>query len=339
VSTSSGRTRRTAVIAATVLAVLGVTVASIAGLRSRGSDDAPAGASTLRVGDQKAGSKALLAAAGELDHLPDRIEWSEFASGPPLLEALNAGAIDIGATGDTPPIFAAAAGSKLALVAVTRAQPNGAAILVPKDSPIQSLEQLRGTKIAVAKGSSANYHLLAALRSVGLSIADVTPAYLAPADALGAFSSKSVDAWVIWDPYTAIAQAQTGARILRDGNGLIGGLGFQIAAPAALADQARQQAIGDYLARLTRARIWADSHRSEWATAWAKEAGISPAVATVTVQRARQLPILLDDTVIKEEQTEAAAFHTAKLIPRAVDIAGIVDRRFNQAVQAAIGKP
>jgi sulfonate transport system substrate-binding protein len=331
--------RRVALIAGVVIAIIGATTASVLGLHSSAdTGSAPKGALTLRVGDQKAGSRAVLAAAGELENLPYKIEWSQFASGPPLLEALNAGAIDIGGTGDTPPIFAAAAGSKIALVAVTRSVPSGSAILVPKDSPIRSLADLRGRKIAVAKGSSANYHLLAALRAGGLTVPDVTPTYLAPADALGAFSSGTVDAWAIWDPYTAIAQAQTGARVLVDGKGLISGLGFQVAAPAALADPRRQAAIGDYVVRLARARLWADGHRDDWATTWAEEAGIPRAVALVSVRRAQQRPVPIDVAVIKEEQTEADAFSAAGLIKGRVDIAALVDRRFNAAVEAAARK-
>jgi sulfonate transport system substrate-binding protein len=322
--------RRTATIAGAVAAVVAVTAFAAFGLHSRDSaGSAPAGAVTLKVGDQKAGSRAVLAAAGLLDNLPYKIQWSEFAAGPPLLEAVNAGAIDLGGVGDTPPIFAAAAGSRITLVAATRATPNGAAILVGKDSPIRSLAELRGRKVAVTKGSSANYHLLAALRHAGLSMSDITPTWLAPPDALSAFTSHTVDAWVIWDPYTAIAQAQTGARILADGNGLVGGLGFQVAAPAALADRAKSAAITDYLSRLARARVWADTHRGEWATAWAKEAGIPREVALIAVNRAHQLPVAIDDGLIKEEQAEADAFHKASLIPRAVDVAAIADRRFN----------
>jgi sulfonate transport system substrate-binding protein len=287
----------------------------------------------LRVGDQKAGSRALLAAAGLLSGTTYRIAWSEFAAGPPLLEAVNAGAVDIGAVGDTPPIFAAAAGSRITMVAATLSAPRGSAILVPKDSPITSVDQLKGRRVALAKGSSANAHLLNALKRAGLSFGDITPAYLPPADALAAFSQGSVDAWAIWDPYTALAQERTGARVLVDGGGgLLSGLGFNVAAPAALADKGKEAAIRDYLGRLARARAWTRTHHDAWSTAWAKEAQLPVSVARTSVERADQHAVPIDDALVASEQQTADAFRDAGLIPNRVDVAAAVDRRFNDTV-------
>ena len=294
-----------------------------------------AGASTvvLRVGDQKAGSRALLSAAGLLDTTGYRIEWSQFPAGPPLLEALNAGAIDIGAVGDTPPVFAAAAGGDIRLVAATYSVPRGSALLVPKDSPVTAVAALKGKRVALARGSSANAHLLNALRQAGLTFADITPAYLPPADALAAFTQGSVDAWAIWDPYTALAQEKTGARILVDGTGgLQSGLGFNVSTPKVLADPGRQKAVRDYLGRLAKARAWTRTHHDAWAAAWAKEASIPVSAAAVSVQRADQRSVPIDDELIRSEQATADAFGDAGLIPKKVDIRSIVDIRFNDTV-------
>jgi sulfonate transport system substrate-binding protein len=292
-----------------------------------------AGGVVLKVGDQKAGSRALLVAAGLLDGTPYQIQWSEFTSGPPLLEALNAGAIDIGATGDTPPIFAAAAGSKIVLVGASKSVPAGAAILVPDKSPIHDLAGLKGRKIAVAKGSSANAHLLNALAKANFTFSDITPAYLQPADALAAFSNGSVDAWAIWDPYTALAQQRVHARILIDGTGgLQSGLGFQIASPAALANSGKVDAIRDFLARIAKARVWVKTHQHDWAAAWAKDANIPIEAAQIAVQRADQTEVPIDSALIAAEQHTADTFTRAKLIPGQISIAGIVDNRFNGTV-------
>jgi sulfonate transport system substrate-binding protein len=330
--------RRT-VIAALIgtLALGGMAACSSAGASATkpASVSGQSGGVVLKIGDQKAGSRALLAAAGLLDGTPYRVEWSEFTSGPPLLEALNADAVDIGAVGDTPPIFSAAAGSKIVLVGAYYAEPKGAAILVPKNSSITDLSGLKGKRVAVAKGSSANAHLLNALHKAGLTFHDITPAYLQPADALAAFSNGSVDAWAIWDPYTALAQEKTGARILIDGTGgLQSGLGFQVAAPAALRDKARSEAIHDYLRRLAQARLWTQSHQDAWAAAWAKEAGIPVSVAATAVARANQHAVSIDDSVIKSEQATADGFADAGLIPKRLDIAHIADRRFNDTASA-----
>jgi sulfonate transport system substrate-binding protein len=292
----------------------------------------------LRVGDQKAGAQPLLQAAGLLDNLPYKIQWSSFTAGPPLLEAVNAHAIDVGSVGDAPPIFAAAADSDITIVSASQQTPRGAAILVPKDSNLKTLADLKGKKVAVTQGSSANWHLLSALSSVGLTFDDITPVYLQPADALSGFSTGRLDAWAIWDPYTAVAQEQTGARILRDGQGLVGGLSFQVASPSALQDPKKVKALRDYLSRIAAARVWALTHTEEWAKVWSEQAGISPEAALNAAQRADAEAVPLTDDVIKAEQAEADAFAKAGLIPKSATIGDIVDRRFNAAIEAATAK-
>lgn len=322
--------RRLLVPAAVVLALVSGCSAAAGAGNQPAKVSGKAGGVVLRVGDQKAGSRALLAAAGLLDGTSYQIRWSEFAAGPPLLEALHANAIDVGAVGDTPPIFAAAGGNPIRLVAATYSQPAGSAILVAKDSPIGTLAGLKGRKVALAKGSSANAHLLNALASVGLTFADIQPAYLAPADALAAFTQGSVDAWAIWDPYTALAQEKTGARVLVDGSGgLLSGLGFNVSSPAALGDKAKVAAIHDYLGRLAKARQWTRTHHDAWSVSWAKEAGIPESVAKVAVERADQHAVPIDDALVAAEQQTADAFSRAGLIPAKVDITAVVDRRFN----------
>src|SRR5690606_4197022 len=246
-----------------LLAVLLLVATGTACATAGNGGGAPADTVTLRIGDQKAGSRAVLEAAGLLEGTPYRITWAQFTSGPPLLEAVHAGAVDIGGVGNTPPIFAAAAGSRITVVAAFRQNPVGAAILVPDGSPITTPAQLKGKRVAVAKGSSAHYHLLAVLKQAGLSFADIQPQYLQPADALAAFSSGTVDAWAIWEPFTSQARLEHKARVLTDGTAYVNGLNFQVASPAALQDPAKEAAIRDFLERLAKARTWAISHQSE----------------------------------------------------------------------------
>src|SRR6202012_5498965 len=179
----------------------------------------------VRIGYQKYGKLVLLKGKGSLEEklkpLGYRVSWTEFPSGPPLLEALNVGALDFGVTGETPPIFAQAAGAPLVYLAYDPPAPQGEAILVPKDSPLKSVADLRGKKVAFNKGSNVHYLLVKALEKAGLKYTDITPTFLAPSDALAAFSRGAVDAWVIWDPYEAAAEASTGARILTDGTGIV----------------------------------------------------------------------------------------------------------------------
>src|SRR5882724_2624930 len=157
---------------------------------------------TLHIGDQAgSGAQSLLTAAGLISKLPFKAVWSDFTSGPPMLQAMGSGSVDIGAVGDAPPVFAAAGGEKIAVVGATVENPQAAALLLPKGSPVQSVAQLKGKSVAVSEGSSANYHLLAVLKQAGLTVKDVTVENLQPAQALAAFASGHVAAWDVWSPY------------------------------------------------------------------------------------------------------------------------------------------
>src|SRR5213592_3777714 len=187
----------------------------------------------LRIGFQKYGKLVLLKSKGTLeDKLKAagyKVVWTEFPSGPPLLEAVNVGAIDFGNTGEAPPIFAQAAGAPIQYVAYEPPAPKGEAILVPKDSPLKSVADLKGKKIALNKGSNVHYLLVKALQRSGVKYTDVQTVFLPPADARAAFERGAVDAWVIWDPFLAAAEKQLGARVLADGKGLVSNHQFYLA--------------------------------------------------------------------------------------------------------------
>ncbi|MPY49540.1 ABC transporter substrate-binding protein [Streptomyces acidicola] len=299
------------------------------------------GSLTLNVGDQKGGSEAILRAAGELKNLDYEIKWSTFTSGPPLLEAVNAKAVDIGGVGNTPPVFAAGANSRIKVVAAWHGTSKGDAILVPEGSKLTKPAELRGRSIAVAQGSSAHYQLVASLKKAGLTFSDVQVKYLQPADALAAFTSGKVDAWAVWDPYTSqVLQAKQG-RILTTGEGVTNGLSFQVAAPTALNDRKKSAAIEDYLERLRRAYAWVYDHPEEWATEWAKDTGLPYEVALASVKRtnASRVAVAVDEPLIASEQRIADAFTSLKLIPREVDFGTFVDTRYNGDLPPSTAKP
>lgn len=300
------------------------------GIGSAGNTDGK-GSVTLDVGDQKGGSEAVLRAAGELDDLPYTIKWATFTSGPPMLEAVNAGAVDIGAVGNTPPVFAAGAKSKITVVAATHGDSAGEAILVPEDSPLRKPADLRGKTVAVAQGSSAHYQLIASLERAGLTLDDIKVTLLQPADALAAFTSGKVDAWAVWDPYTSQILGGGKGRVLTDGRGVVNGLNLQVAAPAALKDTRKAEAIGDLVQRLRRAQDWVFKHPEEWAKVWAKDTGLPYDVALDAVKRSygTRVPVALDRAAIDSEQKVADTFADLGLIPRRFDFADYVDARFN----------
>ncbi|MEU6377176.1 ABC transporter substrate-binding protein [Streptomyces sp. NPDC046909] len=308
---------------------------------STGSGTDGKGSLTLNVGDQKGGSEAILRAAGELDDLDYKIKWSTFTSGPPLLEAVNAKAVDIGGVGNTPPVFAAGAGSKIKVVAAWHGNSKGEAILVPDDSKLKKTTDLKGKSVAVAQGSSAHYQLVASLKDAGLSISDIKVKYLQPADALAAFTSGQVDAWAVWDPYTSqILQAKQG-RILTTGEGVVNGINVQVAAPSALADKDKAAAIKDYLERLRRATEWVYDHQEEWAKVWAKDTGLPYDVALASVKRTNstRVAVAVDKPLIASEQAIADTFTELKLIPKKVDFAEFVDPRYNGGLPASTTAP
>lgn len=298
---------------------------------------------TLRVGDQKGGTEALLRSAGELDNLPFRIEFSTFTSGPPQIEAATAGKIDFAVTGNTPPIFGAASNARVKVVSAYANNAVGDAILLPATSTISSVAGLKGKKVAVAKGSSAHGHLLLQLRKANLTLGagkDVEPVFLQPADALSAFTSGAVDAWAIWDPYTAIVDLENHPKTLITAEGVSNGYGFGIAGDQALADPKRNTAIRELVIRLARASAWAKSHPGQWAADYSREIGIDPRAGRTAQDRSVRPAIELSDAVIDDEQQLSDVFADAGQIQDgATDFADFSDKRYNDALRPYFSAP
>ncbi|MCX8255970.1 alkanesulfonate transporter subunit; periplasmic-binding component of ABC superfamily protein [Beijerinckiaceae bacterium RH AL1] len=278
-------------------------------------------AQTLRVGIQKYGSLVLLRASGllekRLEPLGWRVEWRQFVSGPPLMEALGAGAIDVGTAGDTPPIFAQAAGVPLVYLGTEPPAPRGEAILVHEDSPIRTLADLKGKKVAFNKGSNVHALYIASLAKAGINPKDVTPVYLSPPDGRAAFERRSVDAWVIWDPFLAAAQAAVKTRVLVDGTGLAGNRQFYLGNKRftdATIIQALRAAITDMDKQAT-----ADPKGA--AAALAPGIGLPEPVVAVAVARQTWNLQPVDQAVAAEQQRLADTFFKLGLIPRAIKIA------------------
>jgi len=287
---------------------------------------------TLHIGDQAgSGAQALLTAAGLINKLPFKADWSDFTSGPPMLQAMGSGSIDIGAVGDAPPVFAAAGGSKVAVVAATVANPDAAALLVPKGSAVHSVAQLKGQAIAVAEGSSANYHLLAVLKQAGLTVKDVKIENLQPAQALAAFASGHIAAWDIWSPFIEQAQVQHGARVLVNGKPIGKTFSFQVASRAALGNPGKVAAIKAYLKLINEAHVWANTHQAVWASTWAQATGLPTSIMAKAAADDTAQIAPIDTTVISSEQSISNAFSSAGLIPGKVDFANFAVSTFNSS--------
>ena len=279
----------------------------------------------VRIGYQKYGKLVLLKGRGTLEQklkpLGYSVSWTEFPSGPPLLEALNVGSIDFGIAGETPPIFAQAAGAPLVYLAYDPPAPQGEAILVPKDSPLKSVADLKGKKVALNKGSNVHYLLVRALEQAGLKYSDIQTVFLAPADALAAFTRGSVDAWVIWDPYEAAAEASTGARILADGTGLVANHQFYFSSKKFLADNAK--AVDVVLDALNEVDDWTKHNIEAVAEQLSPSIGLPASVLAVSLKRESYGILPINNEVIASQQRIADTFVALGLVPKAINVSDL----------------
>lgn len=306
--------------------LLGVVVASLA---TYGSLIAPASAQTaagtpkeLRIGYQKYGTLVILKARGTLEkRLAEKgvaVKWTEFPFGPPLLEAINVGSIDVGTTGEAPPIFAQAAGADLVYIGNEPPAPSAEALIVPKDSPVRTVADLKGKKIAVGKGSNANFLLVKLIENAGLKFSDVEVAYLPPADARAAFESGRVDAWAIWDPFLAAAEKQLNARVVADGKGAVANHQFYLAARAYA--EKHPEIVHILLDEIDKIDQWGRQNPKEVAKFIAPLIGIDLPIIDVAAHRLTYGVKPVTPEVIAAQQKIADKFYELKLVPKHVKV-------------------
>ncbi len=306
--------------------VSGLVLAALAAVLVPGT--AHAQDKVIRIGFQKYGNVILLKGKGGLERklapLGFKVEWKEFPSGPPLLEAFNVGAIEFGHAGEAPPIFGQAAGAPFVYVAHEPPAPRGEAILVPKNSPLKTVADLKGKKVALNKGSNVHYLLVRALENAGVKYGEIEPVFLAPADARAAFERGAVDAWVIWDPFQAAAEVATGARTLTDATGLASNHQFYLAAQK-FAD-ANPQVIDAVIAALAHIDDWARDKAGTVAEELSAGIGIPAPVLEIALKRQSYGIKPIDAAVVAEQQRIADTFHALGLLPRPIRISDAVRR-------------
>jgi len=308
-------TKRNILGGALVLAALAISPAR--------AEDKPA---EIRIGTQKGGFFPAVRQRHTVEDafkpLGIEVKWIDFQFGPPLLEAINVGAVDFGFVGDSPPIFAQAGGAKIRYVAAVKSEGNTQAIIVPQDSPIKTLADLKGKRIAFGKGSSAHNLLVAALEKAGLTWSDITPAPLAPADATAAFVKGAVDAWSIWDPYLALAELKEKARVIVFDKDVHKPNAFYIAASDFV------EKYPSLVARLNAVFAsegrWADTHHEEVAKAQTEATGVDIEAIRRFVDRSNYRVVPVDDEVIRSQQIVADRFARLGLIPKPVNVSDIV---------------
>jgi sulfonate transport system substrate-binding protein len=304
--------------------VLGLLSAAAAGALAAGLPGAALAQSkpVLRIGYQKYGTLTLLKGRGTLEkRLAAKgvdVKWTEFPAGPVLLEGLNVGSIDFGTVGEAPPIFAQAAGADLVYVGNEPPSPSSEAIVVPKDSKIRTLADLKGKRVALNKGSNVHFLLLKALEKAGVGYREIETVFLPPADARAAFERGSVDAWAIWDPFLAAAEKQLGARVLADGKGLVSNHQFYLAArPYAEKNQEIIRIVIDELAKVDE---WGRVNQKEVAAVLAVQTGLDPAILELAAARYAYGVKPITPDVVAQQQKVADAFSALKLIPKPISV-------------------
>lgn len=275
----------------------------------------------ITVGYQKYGSLIILKGTGELEKNFKahgvNVVWAEFQFGPPLLEAVNAGKVDIGIVGETPPVFAqAATGSSIVYVAHEPASPKGEGLVVKADSPVKSVSELKGKKVAVAKGSNSHYFLIQALAKEGLTLNDITPTYLPPAEARVALEQGHVDAWSIWDYFYASAEIQSGVRTLTNGEGIVDNHAFYISRRPFV--EQYPDAVKGVLDEVTKTDAWITANPVAAAASLATQTGVDAKILERAISRSNYGPQALKPEVIEAQQKIADTIHNLGLIPKPI---------------------
>ena len=286
---------------------------------------ARADAAELRIGYQKSSVNLMVVRERKLldARLPGtRLKWVEFPAGPQILEALAVDSLDFGFTGDTPPVFAQAAGKDIWYAGLEPPKPTSSAILVPADSPIRTLADLKGKRVGFQKGSSAHFLVVRGVEKGGLQWSDITPLYLTPSDGRAAFERGALDAWGIWDPYYAAAEIDGRARVLSTGVGLTSNNSYYLASRALTRDARTLKALFD---SLSEADAWVKGNRTETAHFLSVASGLPLSTTIRFIERRTAGPITrLKDVDIADQQRVADTFTRLGLIPKPIRVADVV---------------
>lgn len=282
---------------------------------------------TLSIGFQKSSLGLLVTRDQKLleQQFPNaKIEWREFPAGPQMLEALAVGAVDFGAVGNIPPIFAQSAGKDLGYAAYEVYPSSSLGLVIPSDSKIQNLSELKGKRIALQKGSSAHEFLAKVLQKAGLSWQDIQPIWLPPADARAAFDKGSIDAWAVWDPYLSAIELTHTVKVLIDGAAFPKTYSYFISNPKFTT--AHPDATAKFIKSLNEADTWILNNQTLAVDLYAKNTGLTQEIAQHTLdRRSKPSPIRpLNAEIIESQQKIADLFYAEKLIPKQIKIQDIV---------------
>lgn len=300
-------TRRTVLAAALAVAACG--------------PKSPGGSGRLRIGYQKAGVLYLAKSRGSVEAalkpMGYDVEWTEFASGPALMEAINSESVDFGSVGECPAALAQAAGTAFQYVASQPVTGANQGLIVPASSKATTIGDLKGKRIAFTRGSSAHIFAVDALASANLDLSDITPVYLAPADAASAFNSGRLDGWIIWDPYFSLSQAD-GARVVLTGERLPKTSMFFIATKPFVASNA--EALKILLSTLSAEAEWGNANTAEYGRIISDATGLSADLLAASVRRGPLGVRPLTPETIALQQNVADKLLKLDILPKPVRI-------------------
>lgn len=315
-----------------ITGLLLITVGALAGCGGKEKEATSAGADNadehvIRIGYQKNGPLVILKSLGSLEKrlesMDYTVEWKEFQEGPALVEALNSGAIDMGRTGNSPPIFAQAAGTDFISLAAGKPKFYGSGVLVPKDSPIKTIADLKGKKVGFAKGSSSHYLLVKVLGEAGISYKDITPAFLTPGDARVAFEQRNIDAIVVWDPYTASTEINADGTLLINGEGLSTDRDFFIANRAFM--EGHGEIADIVIEEVEQSSDWANENHEELTKLLAPILNIDEDSIKKSIERREYGVDEINEDIIEEQQEIADTFYELGIIPEKLDVSDVME--------------
>ena len=256
--------------------------------------------------------------AKRLEPLGFTVKWPEFAAGPQQLEALNAGGLDIASTAESPPVFAQAAGSPLVYVATTPPSGKSVSLLVPVNSPVKNVADLKGKRVAFQKASIGHYLLVKALEGAGLKLSDVDSVFLPPPDANVAFSQGKVDGWFIWEPFVTRAKQKSVGRVLTDGEKLRDTGNFYSTTRQFAKEHLDVLKI--FLEELEKAETWSKEHRKEMAELLSPDLKIDAPTLEIMHDKYDYGLRPITEKVIQKQQEVADMWYSLKLLPKKVDV-------------------
>lgn len=292
-----------------------------ASLALAGPSWAQSASRVLRVGHQK-GWLSILKGRGTLEKrlapLGVKVTWVEFNAGPVQLEALNVGSIDFGDVGEAPPIFAQAAGAPLVYAGATVPRPRLEAIIVPKGSPIKTVADLKGKRVAYNKGSNVQYFLVKLLEKHGLKYGDVQSIFLPPPDARAAFEKGAVDAWIIWDPFLASAQKTLDAQLLADATGIVNNRAYYFTSREFATKNVDVLKIA--IEEINAIDTWASKNKLAAAQELSKVLGLDQSITELYINRSAFGTAAVNSDILAEQQQIADTFFELKLIPKKLNL-------------------